>query len=87
MPLIIRGVMKPIPTLYKPLNSVDIQSKQPFQASIERTDNCSVPAASVVCEAVVAWEVADAFLDKFGGDRFEDIRAAYERHQEWARSF
>lgn len=87
MPLIIRGVMKPIPTLYKPLNSVDIKSKEPFQASIERTDNCSVPAASVVCEAAVAWEVADAFIEKFSGDRFDEIQAALERHREWARSF
>ncbi|HET7578553.1 MAG TPA: chorismate synthase [Bacillales bacterium] len=87
MPIVIRGVMKPIPTLYKPLNSVDIQSKEPFAASIERTDNCAVPAASVVAEAVVAWEVANAFLEKFGGDRFEEIQAALERHLEWARSF
>src|SRR5699024_5067308 len=54
MPLVVRGVMKPIPTLYKPLGSVDIETKQSFGASIERTDNCAVPAASVVCEGVVA---------------------------------
>lgn len=87
MPIVVRGVMKPIPTLYKPLDSVDIESKEPFQASIERTDNCAVPAASVVCEAVVAWEIANAFLEKFGGDRFDEIKEAFDRHNEWARNF
>jgi chorismate synthase len=87
MPIVVRGVMKPIPTLYKPLTSVDIETKEPFAASIERTDNCAVPAASVVCEAVVAWEVANAFLEKFGGDRFDEIKAAFDRYQEWARTF
>lgn len=87
MPMIVRGVMKPIPTLYKPLSSVDIESKEAFQASIERTDNCSVPAASVVCEAAVAWEVANAFFEKFSGDRFDEIQAAFERYQQWERSF
>jgi chorismate synthase len=87
MPVVVRGVMKPIPTLYKPLNSVDIETKEPFAASIERTDNCAVPAASVVCEAVVAWEIANAFLEKFGGDRFEEIQHAYEGYLEWARTF
>ncbi|HEX6923038.1 MAG TPA: chorismate synthase [Bacillales bacterium] len=87
MPIVVRGVMKPIPTLYKPLNSVDVETKEPFAASIERTDNCAVPAASVVAEAVVAWEIANAFLEKFGGDRFDEIKAAYERHLEWARTF
>ncbi|HET7629264.1 MAG TPA: chorismate synthase [Bacillales bacterium] len=87
MPIVVRGVMKPIPTLYKPLESVDIETKEPFAASIERTDNCALPAASVVAEAVVAWEIADAFLEKFGGDRYEEIRTAYENHAEWARTF
>ncbi|HEX7066104.1 MAG TPA: chorismate synthase [Bacillales bacterium] len=87
MPIVVRGVMKPIPTLYKPLNSVDVETKEPFAASIERTDNCAVPAASVVAEAVVAWEIANALLEKFGGDRFEEIKAAYERHLEWTRTF
>lgn len=87
MPIVVRGVMKPIPTLYKPLNSVDIETKEPFQASIERTDNCAVPAASVVCESVVAWEIANAFLEKFGGDRYEEIKESFDRHKEWARDF
>lgn len=67
MPVVVRGVMKPIPTLYKPLQSVDIDTKEPFTAQVERSDACAVPAACVVLESVVAWEVAKAFLDKFGG--------------------
>ncbi|AJY77166.1 chorismate synthase [Paenibacillus beijingensis] len=74
-PIVVRGVMKPIPTLYKPLASVDIDTKEPFTAQVERSDSCAVPAASVVMEHVVAWEVARAFLEKFGGDSIEEIRA------------
>jgi len=80
MPIVVRGVMKPIPTLLKPLVSVDIDTKQPFKAQVERTDSCAVPAASVVMEHVVAWEVANAFLEKFGGDSMEEIRANYEQY-------
>ncbi|MEQ4481506.1 chorismate synthase [Cohnella silvisoli] len=74
-PIVVRGVMKPIPTLYKPLASVDIDTKEPFTAQVERSDACAVPAASVVMEHVVAWEVAKAFLEKFGGDSVEEIQA------------
>lgn len=87
MPIVVRGVMKPIPTLYKPLQSVDIDTKEPFAASIERTDNCAVPAASVVCEAVVAWEVARELLDTFGGDRLEELVERVEERRKWARDF
>lgn len=79
-PIIVRGVMKPIPTLYKPLQSVDIDSKEPFSAQVERSDACAVPAASVVMENVVAWEIAVAFMEKFGGDSIEEIRANYEHY-------
>ncbi|MEK4665179.1 chorismate synthase [Priestia sp. FSL H7-0729] len=75
MPVVVRGVMKPIPTLYKPLQSVDIDTKEAFTAQVERSDACAVPAASVVMEHVVAWEIAKAFLEKFGGDSIEEIRA------------
>ena len=75
MPIVVRGVMKPIPTLYKPLKSVDIDTKEEFTAQVERSDSCAVPAACVVMEHVVAWEVAKAFLEKFGGDSIEEIRA------------
>ncbi|OMD83261.1 MULTISPECIES: chorismate synthase [Paenibacillus] len=80
MPVVVRGVMKPIPTLYKPLQSVDIDTKEPFTAQVERSDACAVPAACVVMESVVAWEVAKAFLDKFGGDSLEEIKANYENY-------
>lgn len=80
MPVVVRGVMKPIPTLYKPLQSVDIDTKEPFTAQVERSDACAVPAACVVLESVVAWEIAKAFLDKFGGDSMEELKANYEHY-------
>ncbi|MFM9278975.1 chorismate synthase [Paenibacillus jiagnxiensis] len=81
MPVVVRGVMKPIPTLYKPLQSVDIDTKEAFTAQVERSDACAVPAASVVMEHVVAWEIAKALLEKFGGDSIEEIRANMEAYQ------
>jgi chorismate synthase len=77
-PIVVRGVMKPISTLYKPLASVDIDTKQPFSAQVERSDTCAVPAAGVIMENVIAWEVAQAFMEKFGGDSLEEIRANYD---------
>ncbi|NBI30474.1 chorismate synthase [Chengkuizengella marina] len=73
-PIVVRGVMKPIPTLYKPLASVDIDTKEPFTAQVERSDSCAVPAASVVMEHVVAWELACALMEKFGGDSIDEVR-------------
>ncbi|KXX98195.1 chorismate synthase [Bacillus cereus] len=87
MLIVVRGVMKPIPTLYKPLQSVDIDTKEPFTASIERSDSCAVPAASVVAEAVVAWELATALIEQFGLDRMDLIRENIEKHNEYARGF
>ncbi|MED0970222.1 chorismate synthase [Bacillus paramycoides] len=87
MPVVVRGVMKPIPTLYKPLQSVDIDTKESFTASIERSDSCAVPAASVVAEAVVAWELATALIEQFGSDRMDLIRENIEKHNEYARGF
>ncbi|MFB5763125.1 chorismate synthase [Paenibacillus medicaginis] len=81
MPVVVRGVMKPIPTLYKPLQSVDIDTKEAFTAQVERSDACAVPAASVVMEHVVAWEIAKALLEKFGGDSIEEIRANMAAYQ------
>ncbi|MED4962553.1 chorismate synthase, partial [Geobacillus stearothermophilus] len=80
-------VMKPIPTLYKPLQSVDIDTKEPFAASIERSDSCAVPAASVVAEAVVAWEVAAAIVSQFGQDRIDLIKENIERARRYAKEF
>lgn len=87
MPIVVRGVMKPIPTLYKPLQSVDIDTKEPFEASIERSDSCAVPAASVVAEAVVAWEIANAFCEKFGSDHIAAMQDVFERYVEEAKQF
>ncbi|MED1412001.1 MULTISPECIES: chorismate synthase [Bacillus] len=87
MPVVVRGVMKPIPTLYKPLQSVDIDTKESFTASIERSDSCAVPAASVVAEAVVAWELATALIEQFGSDRMDLIRENIEKHNEYVRGF
>ncbi|MBR9228438.1 chorismate synthase, partial [Staphylococcus aureus] len=73
MPIIVNGVMKPIPTLYKPLNSVDINTKEDFKATIERSDSCAVPAASIVCEHVVAFEIAKALLEEFQSNHIEQL--------------
>ncbi|MEH7236586.1 chorismate synthase [Bacillus sp. JJ1562] len=87
MPIVVRGVMKPIPTLYKPLKSVDIETKEVFEASIERSDSCAVPAASVVAEAVVAWEVANAIVEQFGQDRIDLIQENVAKMREYSREF
>ncbi|MBO1197872.1 chorismate synthase [Staphylococcus simiae] len=74
MPIIVNGVMKPIPTLYKPLNSVDINTKEDFKATIERSDSCAVPAASIVCEHVVAFEIAKALLEEFQSNHMDQLQ-------------
>jgi chorismate synthase len=75
-PLVVRGSMKPLPTLTKPLRSVDIATHEPAAALRERTDSCTVPAAGVVGEAMIAFVLADAYRRKFGGDHIDDVRAA-----------
>ncbi|OIJ14812.1 chorismate synthase [Anaerobacillus alkalilacustris] len=87
MPIVVRGVMKPIPTLYKPLQSVDIDTKESFEASIERSDSCAVPAAAVVAEACVAWEVAAALLEKFGSDFVDEIKENINRYEDRVKNF
>lgn len=77
-PLVVRVGMKPISTLMSPLQSVDLRSKQAADASVERSDVCSAPAAAVVGEAVVSFELAVAFLEKFGGDSLHEITRNYE---------
>jgi chorismate synthase len=76
LPLIVRGAMKPLPTLTKPLRSVDTATHEPAQALRERTDSCTVPAAGVVGEAMVALVLADAYRRKFGGDHIDDVLQA-----------
>jgi chorismate synthase len=87
MPIVVRGVMKPIPTLYKPLQSVDIESKETFSASIERSDSCAVPAASVVAENVVAWEIATSLLEKVGADRIDEMVQNVQQLREYSLNF
>ncbi len=79
-PLIVRGAMKPLPTLTKPLRSVDTETHEPAQALRERTDSCTVPAAGVVGEAMVALVLADAYRRKFGGDHIDDVRQAVDAY-------
>jgi chorismate synthase len=76
MPLRVRGYMKPIPTMLKPLATVDLATREATQARYERSDVCAVPAAATVGEAVVAWVLADAVLEKFGGDAMADVEKA-----------
>lgn len=79
-PLILRAAMKPIPTLARPLASVDLLTSRPVRAAVERSDTCAVPAACVIGEAVVAWELAVACREKFGGDSLTEIRRAMENY-------
>jgi len=85
-PIVCRAVMKPIPTLCQPLPSVDFETKEPFQAQHERSDVCAVPAASIVATAAVALVLAEVFLEKFGGDHLEDVRAAHDSYVAYLNS-
>ena len=85
--IVVTGAMKPIPTLYTPLQSVDILTKEPFEATVERSDCCAVPAASVVAEAVVAVEIAVAFMEKFGGDSVAETARNYASYLQYLREF
>ncbi len=87
-PVVVHGAMKPLPTLTKPLRSVDIETKEPAQALRERTDSCTVPAGGVVGESMVALVLASAYREKFGGDHIDDVRAALAAYIErigWRR--
>jgi chorismate synthase len=87
MPVIIRAAMKPIPTLRRPLMSVDIRTKKAFAAAYERSDVCAVPAAAVVAEAMTALVLADAFLRKFGGDSEKEVRKNYKSYISYVNGF
>ncbi len=84
-PLVLRAAMKPISTLRKPLPSINMETKQPEEASYERSDVCAVSAASVIVENVVAFELATALVDKFGGDSLTEMQAHWQTFQELAR--
>ncbi|HEM5142199.1 TPA: chorismate synthase [Streptococcus suis] len=86
-PLIIRGVMKPIPTLYKPLMSVDIDTHEPYKATVERSDPTALPAAGVVMESVVATTLAIEILEKFSSDNMEELKAAVASHRDYVKNF
>ncbi len=86
--LVVRAAMKPLPTLTKPLQSVDISTLEPSEALRERTDSCTVPAAGVVAESMVAFALANSYTEKFGGDQIDDLRASVDAYAErigWRR--
>jgi len=83
--IILRAAMKPIATLYNPLDSVNVLTKEPVRATVERSDICAVPAASIVGEAMVALEMAKAFLEKFGGDSIEEVKRNYRSYMEYVK--
>ena len=85
--IVLRAAMKPIATLYSPLKSVDILTKEAFEATVERSDVCSVPAAGVVGEAVVAFEIAAEMIHKFGGDSLTEMKRNYEAYLETVKNF
>ena len=78
MPIVMHAAMKPIPTQRKPLSSVDISTKKPVKAAYERSDTCAVPAAGIIAEAMVALTLADAFVEKFGGDSMDEMKSNYQ---------
>jgi chorismate synthase len=86
-PVVVRAAMKPISTLRRPLRSVDVETKSPVEAVVERSDVCAVPAAGVVGEAMMAIVLAEAFLTKFGGDSLEEIRRNYGAYQDYLKSW
>ncbi len=86
-PLRVRVAFKPLSTLMRPLRSVDIKSKAEAPGAIERSDVCAIPAAAVIAEAVVAFEVASAFLEKFGGDSFVEIDRNYRGYLEQVKNY
>jgi chorismate synthase len=86
-PVIVRAAMKPLSTLRTPLKSVDLATKEAVEAVVERSDVCAVPAAGIVGEAMMAIVLADAFLEKFGGDGLDEIRRNYRAYQDSLRSW
>lgn len=86
-PVVVRAAMKPIPTLYNPLRTASVIDKTEHKASVERSDACAVPACSVVVEAAIEFEIANAFVEKFGGDCFADIKASYDAYENRLKNY
>ena len=86
-PIVVRGVMKPIPTLYKPLMSVDIETHEPYKATVERSDPTALPAAGVVMEAVVATVLATEVLEKFSSDNLKELKEVVQQHRDYVKGF
>lgn len=84
-PLVVRAAKKPIATLRKPLESINLETKEPHTANYERSDVCAVSACAIIVECVVAFEVAAAFIDKFGGDSIEEMKSRYDLFLKMAR--
>lgn len=86
-PVVVRAAMKPISTLRKPLRSVDLDTREAVEAVVERSDVCAVPAAGVVGEAMMAIVLAEAFLEKFGGDSVDEIRRNYQGYLDYLKAW
>lgn len=84
--IVVRAAMKPIPTLRKPLRSVDMKTKEEFEAQKERSDVCAVPSASIVAENILAWILANEIMIKFGGDSIEEVKDNYNRYIDYVNS-
>lgn len=85
--IIVRGTIKPIPTLYTPLKSIDIETKEVYEATVERSDVCAVPAAGIVAEYAISWEIANLFFDKFSGDSLQEIKNQYNYFLQQAKDY
>ncbi|MGM9526134.1 MAG: chorismate synthase [Peptococcaceae bacterium] len=84
--VVVRGAMKPIPTLYQPLHSADFLTHQEGMASVERSDACAVPAAAIVMQNAVAWTILESFLEKFGGDNLDEVKRNYNSYLEYVKA-
>ena len=85
-PVIVRGAMKPIPTLYQPLHSADFLTHAEGLASVERSDACAVPAAAIVMQNAVAWTILESFLEKFGGDNLDEVKRNYNSYLDYVKA-
>ncbi len=86
-PVVVRAAMKPIPTLASPLDSVDLSSKKRIKATVERSDVCAVPAAAVIAESALAFVLADALIEKLGGDNLEEMKERYQMMKRFQANF